>query len=655
MGRISPQVKQEVLARAAIEAVVGDYVALKRAGATYKARCPFHEERTPSFVVDPRRGSWRCFGACSEGGDAISFVMKIENVSYPEAVRKLAARVGVVITESPASAQDREEPGERDRLFATLAFAADFFFARFCDDPAAEAARAYVESRGITAESVNGWRLGYAPDSWDALLSAAREKGFSDHHIEKAGLAKRSEKSGYLFDFFRGRLIFPITDPHDRVIGFGARRLGDDDETAPKYINTPETPLFHKGTNVYGLARARRDILKERRALIMEGYTDVIMAHQHAIRTAVAPLGTALTREQVQVLRRVTDEMVVVFDGDEPGQKSAEGKLPYFLEEGCDPRLVTLPDGQDPCDFLRASGADAFLAQVDGARWWGDFLVMRLLARHDLADPLGRQRASEEALELVRTLSSPVQRDIALQKLSGGLGVSEEALRQRLLALVRRDRVRAQFAGEARASGAAVGPTTRPADAPAAGSAPGSGAASTAEAAGDRSGAAETAGARASAAGDEARARHEAALLAALLWDDQMIGEVNADFPPERFRDRAHGRLFERLVRRFAVAGSASYADFVAVEEDEALLALARNLRSRQVVHEEARPEVFVRDTLDWLLRDERLRQALALRRRQPADESEEVVQLAEVLRLRREACGKSRQAAEAGGAGPAG
>ena len=421
-------------------------MSLKKTGANFKALCPFHKEKTPSFTVSASRQTFKCFG-CGKGGNAFHFVMEMDRVSFPEAVRSLAKEAGIDIPEArKPTPEQQEERDERALLYEANRRAADFF-AKALAGPAGEQARTYLESRSISGEMVERCCLGYSPDSWTALTSAATAAGLPAHILCRAGLAIERD-DGTCYDRFRNRLMFPIFDTQDRVIGFGARTMGDD----VKYLNTPETPIFSKGRNLYGLNWARKTIVDNKRVAVVEGYTDVIMAHQHRCLTVVATLGTALTRDHIQTLRRFAQRVDVVFDSDAAGQQAAERSMELFVNEGAgefvaagfDVRIATIEGDKDPCDLIIAQGPDAFNNALDDAT---DVITQKIAIasrRNDIETIEGKTRAVDEVIALAAVIPNAIGRqlaiDSALRKLGDAFGLEDRVLRARLSQIERRSR-----------------------------------------------------------------------------------------------------------------------------------------------------------------------------------------------------------------------
>ncbi len=398
--KFSPEILDEIRSRVDLVALIGDVVPLKRAGERWKGLCPFHQEKTPSFTVNPKLGIFHCFG-CHAGGDAFEFLRRHDRLDFPEAVRLLAERAGVPL---PGRDQPREA-GARDGLYAVLEWAAGQFERWLWDGDAAARARGYLEARGIARETARAFRLGFAPEGWDHLLVAGRQAGHAAETLLAAGLLLPRQSGGGHYDRFRGRLIFPIADTQGRVIAFGGRSLGGEE---PKYLNSPETPVYQKGQTLYGIHRTREAMAERRRALLVEGYVDCVMAHQHGLRETVAVLGTALTPAQLALLRRYADEAILFFDADRAGQEAAR-RAEDLLERSSDPqwwalsrrpdtlarrglrlKVATLPAGHDPDSFLRAEGREAFDARCRAARSVLLFALERVLAEEATTGARGR-------------------------------------------------------------------------------------------------------------------------------------------------------------------------------------------------------------------------------------------------------------------------
>lgn len=405
---------------------------LKRAGAEWKACCPFHAEKTPSFYVNPAKGIWHCFGACGEGGDAIAFVQRFDGLSFWEAVEMLANQCGIALPK-----QRRAGPNEDsrfERLYDALDRAAGLY-ARKLAGPDGAAARAYLESRRLAGATAQAFCLGWAPEQGNALLDAARDSGVLERTLIEAGLA-RQRVGGEAFDFFRGRLIIPIRDRIGRIVGFGARLLPGQHREGPKYVNTPETPLFKKGSLVFGLDRALDHARRARHIVLVEGYTDVMAAHQVGIGNVVAVLGTSTTEEHAQLVRRTGAKRVsLIFDGDEAGRRAASRALHGLLPLGAfEIDVVPLPEGEDPADFLLRAGPDAFRERLAAPRPWFDFLLDGLIG---LA-PAALAEGVDLILGVIARLRQPVEQEALVRDVARRLGLGEEAVRAQWSALPQR-------------------------------------------------------------------------------------------------------------------------------------------------------------------------------------------------------------------------
>jgi len=420
--------------RVPIEDLVRERVpALKKSGARYWACCPFHEENTPSFSVDPRTGLWYCFGACAMGGDQIHFLQRIDNLSFIEALEILAGRAGVSLPRNVGRGRRVQEDDSGLRALAAV----DGFFREQLRGREGRAAREYMERRKLSANTTEAFAVGLAPADGQALIQWARTQfagksegrscGFTPRDLERTGLIRRDDR-GRPYSFFRGRLMIPIRDLQGHTVGFGGRRLNDDDRAGPKYINTSETEYFHKGRLIYGLDRALEAARKTRHLVLVEGYTDVMAAHQSGIQNVVAVLGTSTTEDHAALVRRSGARRVsLVFDGDNAGRKAALKALHGLLPLELDIEAVRLPAGQDPCDLcLGPDGAQAFQAALDGGSDWFDFVC------EGLQDLVGGELAREVdgALELLARLKKPVHRDSMMQQMAQRLDLPVASLRE---------------------------------------------------------------------------------------------------------------------------------------------------------------------------------------------------------------------------------
>ena len=415
---------EEVRAAADIVDVIGEFVQLKKAGREYKANCPFHEERTPSFYVVPAKGFYKCFG-CGKSGDVFSFVMERQGLDFVAAVKHVAGRAGVQVREVKRS-QEEEDPNRP--LYEINGFARDWFRRQLEDATVGAAAREYLEGRGISADVCERYGLGFAPDEWRALRDAAAKHGLEEELMLEVGLLGSSERSREPYDRFRGRIMFTIESRSGRVIAFGGRILEGDTKDAPKYLNSPETPIYHKGSNLYGLSWARHSIRREESALVVEGYMDVVSLAAHGFENVVAPLGTALTPEQAKLLSRYTKRVLLLFDSDAAGLRATFKAGDTLLEAGLHPAVVTLPPGEDPDTLVRSEGREGLEQYLDQAV---DVLdrKLQILDEKDYFSSIERTRSAvDRLLPTIRAASDPALHDIYVAKVADRTGVRRETL-----------------------------------------------------------------------------------------------------------------------------------------------------------------------------------------------------------------------------------
>ncbi len=431
-GRIRDDDIAVVRERARIDEVVREYVTLKSAGGgSLKGLCPFHDERSPSFHVTPSRGMWYCFG-CGEGGDVLNFVQKIDHLTFAESVEKLAAKTGVELRYVDGGAAINKQQGQRTRLVEAHKLASAYYVQQL-GSPEAIAGREFLTQRGFEPDVVKLFGVGFAPKSWDALTKHLRSKGFTDAELMAGGLVSQGNRG--IYDRFRGRLVWPIRDLGGDVVGFGARKLFDDDD-GPKYLNTPETPLYKKSQVLYGIDLARKEISKQQRGVIVEGYTDVMACHVAGVTTAVATCGTSFGTDHIKVLRRLLmdddqmrGEVIFTFDGDAAGQKAA---LRAFEE---DQRFVTQtfvavePTGLDPCDLRLQHGDEAVQALVERRVPLFQFAIKSMLVGYDLDSAEGRISALREAAPVVARIKDAALKPEYTRLLAGWLGLDVETVR----------------------------------------------------------------------------------------------------------------------------------------------------------------------------------------------------------------------------------
>lgn len=428
---IPPEVIQELMHRADIVEVVGDYVAIRRRGRNHFGLCPFHEEDTPSFSVNQDKQIFKCFG-CGKGGNVISFVQEMENLTFVEAVQKLAQRYGVTIPEQAMSPDEQRRQQERQAILAMHDLAAKFYASLL---PQSRQAQAYLTKRGVDAEAVQTFGLGVAPESdWQALSNYLLQQGYGEELLMKAGLASRSAKNSRLYDKFHGRLIFPIRDHRGVVVAFGGRAMGDEER---KYINSENTPIFNKSQMLYGLDLAGPAMRSQAQVVVMEGYIDVLSAWQYGVKNAVASMGTAFTDQQVRLLHRSAPEsparlqVLLAFDGDAAGVKATLGSLEKLSSyDFIDPRVVIIPEQLDPDDFLRKYGLRGWERLLERYCYpMLDYLLLRALQRHDIKTAVGKGQVVAELQPALNKTRNQTERDSFIRELSRRLQVSEEAIR----------------------------------------------------------------------------------------------------------------------------------------------------------------------------------------------------------------------------------
>ena len=411
----------ELVTRNPIEDVVGQYVALQRKGSNMFGLCPFHGEKTASFSVAPDKGMYYCFG-CHKGGGVINFQMEVEGMSYPDAVRALAKRVGL---EVPEDEQYQSRYRAQERLWALHKEAARFFHAQLYAPTGAEALN-YALNRGMSKSILTTFGVGFAPDTWDSLVRAMRAKGYTDQELRDSGLVTVSQKNGNLFDRFRGRLMFPIIDVRGNVIGFGGRIIKNDKEAA-KYLNSPETLIFNKRKNLFGLNLAKKT--KQEYMILVEGNIDVVALHQYGFDNAVASLGTSLTEEQATLLTRYTEQVVLIYDGDEAGQRATRRAIPMLEKAGIQVKVLQIKDAKDPDEFLKKFGADKFKVLLEGSANRVEYQMAAIRRKYDLREDDQRVQFIAEAAEFVSTLTSAVQREIYGTRAAEAAGISFEAMK----------------------------------------------------------------------------------------------------------------------------------------------------------------------------------------------------------------------------------
>ncbi|MFJ6490731.1 DNA primase [Streptomyces californicus] len=426
-GRINDDDVKAVRDAVPIDSVVSEYLQLRNAGGgNLKGLCPFHDEKSPSFQVSPSKGLFHCFG-CQEGGDTIAFVMKIDHLSFSETVERLAAKAGITLRYEEGGYNPSHQRGERIRLIEAHQAAAEFYV-RALESPEAEIGRTFLAERGFDQDAAAHFRVGYSPAGWDHLTRYLRGKGFSDKELITSGLSQDGRRGP--IDRFRGRLMWPISDTAGDIVGFGARKLRDDDN-GPKYLNTPETPIYKKSQVLYGIDLAKKDIAKASRAVVVEGYTDVMACHLAGVTTAIATCGTAFGNDHIKILRRLlmdngSARVIFTFDGDAAGQKAALRAFEDDQKFAAETYIAIAPDGMDPCDLRLVKGDDSVRDLVEPRTPLFEFALRQIVGRYDLETPAGRAAALDEAAAVVAKIkTSSVQREVAVQ-LAGLVGILDQ-------------------------------------------------------------------------------------------------------------------------------------------------------------------------------------------------------------------------------------
>jgi DNA primase len=415
----------EIKDAARIEEVVGQYVQLTQKGKNLLGLCPFHADTTPSFTVSPDKGIFKCFG-CGAGGNVFHFLMQHQRLSFPEAVQELARRYGIPLTFRELGPEGSQQAKKRALAYEINAQAAAFYQATLAGSQG-QAGRDYLKKRGLTPEVIQAFHLGYAPDEWDSLRRHLQTRGLSLELAQEVGLLVAKERGGF-YDRFRHRTIFPILDRQSRVIAFGGRSIGPGE---PKYLNSPESLLYFKGRNLYGLPQAQEAMRRTETAIVVEGYLDLIALAVHGIANVVATLGTALTREQVRLLKNLAPRVVLVFDGDAAGAKAMKRAFPLFAQEALPVRALALPAGMDPDSYAHTHGVELFQGVWDAAQPWFVYLLEDLISAHGL-EVEGRVRIIEELRPYLQVLADPVEQDLWLKLAAQRLAVEEAVLKRSL-------------------------------------------------------------------------------------------------------------------------------------------------------------------------------------------------------------------------------
>ncbi len=417
--KYSDEIIQRVKDATDIVSVIGEHVPLKKAGSSYKGLCPFHSEKSPSFMVSPSRNSFHCFG-CGKGGNVITFVMEVEKLTFPEALRLLAEKSGIVLPHPESREGDQEQERQRDRLFELNEFAGKFFHERLLSAEG-QAAREYFKARGFTKEDALKFQVGFAPAGWDALKNASQKAGFKQEEMVLAGLIVHNEEKNSFYDKFRNRLIFPVKNNYDKIIGFGGRTLSD--ESGPKYLNSPETLLFKKGENLYLLEAAREAVRQKGFVVVVEGYFDALALHHHGFENTVATLGTAMTSQHGRILKRYTQEVVFSYDADAAGQAAVLRGFEPLFQAGLNVRVLVMPEGKDPDEYLQKHPAGEMTALMEKApdffRWWAAALKKKTQG----APVEERLRALQEFVPVLLQMPSETSVQAACAAIESELGL----------------------------------------------------------------------------------------------------------------------------------------------------------------------------------------------------------------------------------------
>ncbi len=418
---------EEIKSKLDIVDVIREYIQLKPVGVNFTALCPFHREKTPSFVVSPEKQIWHCFG-CGRGGDIFTFVMEMEGISFVEALRILAPRAGVKLRR-----QDPKITSQRNKILDIMEATCRYYHKVLTEEKQAQAAREYLKRRQLTQETIETWRIGYSPDSWDDILIFLKGKGFRDEEIFAAGLSIKKEGTNRFYNRFRGRIMFPICDINGNVVAFSARVSPDKEaeEKLGKYINSPQTIVYDKSKILFGLDKAKMPIKREKLAIVVEGQMDVITAHQHGFRNVIASSGTALTQDQITLIKRYTNNIALAFDMDKAGELAAERGIREAMRAEMNIKVVEVPHGKDPDECIK-NDPEEWRQAVGGAKQVMQYYLDKILSRLDLSQIEDRRRAVKIMLPIIGRLANKIEQDFWLKKLSENIGVEEYLLRETL-------------------------------------------------------------------------------------------------------------------------------------------------------------------------------------------------------------------------------
>ncbi|KXG75892.1 DNA primase [Thermotalea metallivorans] len=423
---VNEEIIEEIRRRNDIIDIVSRYVPLTKSGRNYKGLCPFHHEKTPSFMVSDEKQLYHCFG-CGEAGNVIHFVMKMENLDFIDAVTLMGQWVGIHVEEISSNKQEKEELSRKNKIYEINREAALFYYKNLLKKNSP--GLAYLKQRGLEESVIRRFGLGYAENHWETLNTYLIRKGYDQEFICSAGLVLEKKTKDGFYDRFRNRVIFPIINTTGNVVGFGGRAL---DDSLPKYLNSPETSVFHKGNNLFGLNLAKKEIGKDRKIIVVEGYMDVISLYQHGIRNVVASLGTALTKPQGEMLKRYSDEIIIAYDADAAGQKATLRGLDILNELGCKVKVIRLTEAKDPDEFVRRKGKDAFLEEVERALPFLDYKIILAKMENDVRTTEGRIQFVKAVAALLKQIKSPVEVDAYIKKIALESQISEEAIKREI-------------------------------------------------------------------------------------------------------------------------------------------------------------------------------------------------------------------------------
>lgn len=410
-----------------IKQLIEEYIPVKKAGAYWKANCPFHHEKTPSFMISPEKQIWHCFG-CSKGGDIFSFLQEIEGINFPEALKLLADRAGVKLTQNFVTEVNKDK---KNRLLEINSKAANFFHHFLLEMSQAKPAREYLEKRGLSLEMIKDWQIGFVSDQWDLLTQYLLKKGFNIDDIVAAGLSLKKERGSGYFDRFRGRIMFPLFDVHGNVVGFTGRVLVETESSGGKYVNTPQTEIYDKSRVLYGLNKAKQEIKNKDLAVLVEGQMDVLACHQAGMKNVIAASGTALTAEQINLIKRFTKNIAMAFDKDNAGENAAKRGIDTAIAQGMNVKVIQIPEnsGKDADECLKKNPEVWFMA-VDEAKLIMEWFFENVLKKYSLQDSQQKKKAAGELLEQISKIPEQIEQDYWLQKMSDKFSVQTELLRQ---------------------------------------------------------------------------------------------------------------------------------------------------------------------------------------------------------------------------------